>query len=385
MTRADPQWLPALRLLFALEAAGMALILPRIPDLRDALGLSPSELGLALTGIPAGALLGFLVAPCLVRVCGSHTISWASVAFLAIAFVAVASARSLETFAIAWGLVGIGITHTEIALNAQASQYERDTGHPAMSSSHGYWSLGSIAGVLVGGLAAEIGILVAVQAALAALIFIPVSWRLGTRLRPVSSRAIRRRGLVLPRKDLLPLCLVPVGVLAIESAFMEWSAVFLVDALAAEPLVAALGFLCFSIATAISRLTGDTVAARIGDLRHAVISTVAAATGTAVFALAPSLSVALAGAFIAGYGAAPIYPLALSKAGHKDGRAEDNIAAISFAILVLLLGFPAAFGALVDAAGPRLAHLGLAVLAIPTAFLVLRLESGDPDRRNATR
>lgn len=64
-------WLRALRALFAIEAASLALILPRIPDIRDALALTPSALGFALLGLPLGSLVGFLVAPRVVQRIGS--------------------------------------------------------------------------------------------------------------------------------------------------------------------------------------------------------------------------------------------------------------------------------------------------------------------------
>lgn len=374
MTRENVRRLRALRLLFAFEAASMAMVLPRIPDLRDHLELSPSDLGLALTGIPVGSLLGFLVAPRLVRIWGSGTVAWASVAFLAVAFVAVASAGSLQAFAVAWGCVGIGVTHTEIALNARASRFEAETGRAAMTSSHGYWSIGSIVGVLIGGVAAKLDIQVWVQTLVAALVFVPISARLGLLLRNKPHQSHGRRGFILPSRELLPLCFLPVGVLAIESVFMEWSTVFLLDVLAADAFASSLGVLSFSVATAISRLSAEHVAARVGNTRHAVISTLAAGAGAAVFAFAPSLPVALVGAFAAGFGAAPIYPLALSRAGRVDGGPEDSIAVVSFAVLGLLLGLPAAFGAAIDAFGPRLAHLVVALLSLPTVLIVLRLE-----------
>lgn len=64
-----------MRLLFGLDGLSFALLLPRIPDLKSALDLSEAELGVALLGIPAGSLIGLLVAPVAVRRLGLGTAS----------------------------------------------------------------------------------------------------------------------------------------------------------------------------------------------------------------------------------------------------------------------------------------------------------------------
>ena len=171
--------------------------------------------------------------------------------------------------------------------------------------------------------------------------------------------------MILPSKALLPLCLLPVWVMAIEGIYMDWSALFLTDALGLEPFAASLGYLGFSIAVAVGRLVGDRVTVRLGPLRHAVASACLAGVGTAVFATAGGLVWAVTGASPAGLGAASLYPIALSLAGERDGPAEENIAAVSFTAFLLLLAAPAAFGLAVDVLDWRGAFLAAAGLPCP--------------------
>jgi len=45
---------------FFFEASVIGQWIPRIPDIKDKLGLSDSDLGLALLSMPLGTLVGFL-------------------------------------------------------------------------------------------------------------------------------------------------------------------------------------------------------------------------------------------------------------------------------------------------------------------------------------
>jgi MFS family permease len=51
----------ALQMVFALNAIGLAVWFPRIPDVKAALGLDVLTLALCLFGLPAGTMLGFLI------------------------------------------------------------------------------------------------------------------------------------------------------------------------------------------------------------------------------------------------------------------------------------------------------------------------------------
>lgn len=378
-------WLQALRALFAIEAASLALILPRIPDIRDALALTPSALGLALLGLPLGSLVGFLVAPRVVQRIGSARGAWLSVAAATLAFVPVALAGTLPLLLAALFLAGLAIAHTEIALNAQASHVERQSRRRVMSGCHGFWSLGSIGGVLTGGLCAQAGLPVALQAGLTAVLLVPLTVWLGSSLLDGPRPRPPRLSVILPSKALLPLCLLPVGVMAIEGIYMDWSALFLTDALRVEPFAASLGYLGFSIAMAVGRLVGDRVTVRLGPLRHAVASACLAGVGTAVFATAGGLAWAVTGASLAGLGAASLYPIALSLAGERNGPTEENIAAVSFTAFLLLLAAPVGFGLAVDALDWRGAFLAAAGLALPTLALAWCLgnETAHPRRTDA--
>ncbi len=371
--RRNRAWRWAARGLFLMEALTLALVLPRMPDLKDALRLSPSGLGFALLGMPCGALVGFLFAPATVRRAGLRATSCATVAFLAVAFVLPTLARSGGELFLAFAVVGLGVTHAEIALNGQAAAYERATGHGMMASCHGFWSIGSICGVLTGGFVARLGVAPEVQTVATAIVLIA-----GTGLAAAALPAVQRpatrpmvRGAA-PVAVLVPVCLMPIGVIAIEGVFMDWSAVFMRSVLLADPFEAALAFAVFTAAMTVVRLAGDRLVARFGPNLVIAPSAVAAGAGILLFGTADDLVSALLGAAVAGAGAANVYPIALSVAAKMPGEPERNIAVVSFSSFLLLLGILPAFGLAVEHLGYRAAFAVVAALAVPTFVLGLQ-------------
>ncbi len=361
-----------IRLLFALEAASFALVLPRIPDIRLALGLSDGALGVALLGIPAGTLAGLVVAPATVRKAGPRTAAWASVIALAWAFVLPGLASSQLSLLGAFFACGIAVSHSEVALNGLAGGLEAVTGRRIMSQCHGFWSIGSIAAAIVGGMLAQSGMPLSRQSTVAGVVLTACVLSLAPSL-PRSQNAVTSapsdHAVAVPSRDLVALCVLPVGIMIIEGVFMDWSAIHLRSSVGADPFGGSLGFVAFALAMAVVRLFGDALTARFGERQVVVASNLAAGVGTLVFALAPTLAVGCVGAAVGGAGVAVVYPVALSAAARAPGVAARNIAAVSFTSFAILLGSPAAFGLLAEDFGFRIAIAVCAVLVLPALFL----------------
>ncbi|MCG6857871.1 MAG: hypothetical protein LJE67_07375 [Salaquimonas sp.] len=372
-----------IRLLFALEATSSALILPRIPDIKHALALSDAELGVALVGIPVGTLIGLIVAPVIVRKVGLKAGAMGAVVALAWAFALPGLTVSRLGLFGAFFVCGIAISHSEIALNGLAGRLEAATGRRIMSQCHGFWSLGMIAGTILGGTLAAWDVLLTRQSLIAAIVLtagvLSLSRKLPRPTERITSGPSGHRP-SLPSRRLLALCFLPVGIMVIEGIFMDWSAVHLRLTLGADPFGASLGFSAFAAAMAITRLPGDALAARFGEKVMVVISCLAAGGGTLVFALGPTLAVACAGAAVSGAGAAIVYPIALSAAARLPGNPARNIAAVSFTSFAVLLGSPAAFGFVAGSFGYATAISLCAITALPGMFLTAGLAG--PGGRN---
>lgn len=247
-------------------------------------------------------------------------------------------------------------------MNGKAVEIELTSKRRIMSSCHGFWSIGSMTGALLGGAAGAIGmtflqqqLLLAPPLALAAYFI--------ARMLPHDVPGAERAGpprLTLPKGALLAVCIMPMGALMIEGAMMEWSALFLRGDLGAGPFWAGACFAAFSLSMALVRMSGDMLTMRLGPANVLIGSAIVTGIGIAVFALSPRVEVAFLAAMVVGAGAGNVYPLAMSRAAQVPGRsAEDNIAVVAFtAFSVFLLG-PPLIG--------TLAHF----LGLPIALLLL--------------
>lgn len=375
----------ALRRLFLIEALTAAPLLPRFPDLLDGLGLSEGEFGLALAGLPIGAVLGFVIAPGITARLGAWRTALGAIAALIAAFALPPFATSLASLCAAFALGGFGAAFTEVAMNSAASAEERRLDRRLVARCHGYWSIGSVGGVLGGGLLAQLGVPPRVQAVTVALA-LTVALASLLRSMPPRDAGANAEGEVralppvlripLPHLALVPLCLLPLGGLIVEGAMMDWSAIRMRDALDAGPLTAALAFAAFSVAMMSMRLVGDTLTERLGERLVMAGSYAMASVGLVLFALAGSSVAALVACTLCGAGAALIYPLALSAAGRSASGAEAAIASVSFTACVLLLGSPPLIGLAADVLGLGPALVGVAVLALSFGLLTPVLGTG---------
>ena len=148
----------ALQMVFALNAIGLAVWFPRIPDVKEALGLDVLTLAFCLFGMPVGTMLGFLSVGRIIRRLGTRaTVRWGGSIFL-LSFIGPGLAPNAVTLGLALFVCGLTIATIEVSMNAKASQTERVSGRRIMTQCHAFWSFGTVAGAILGGAFAERGI-----------------------------------------------------------------------------------------------------------------------------------------------------------------------------------------------------------------------------------
>ena len=246
-----------LQMVFALNALGLSVWFPRIPDVKEALGLDVLTLAFCLFGMPAGTMLGFLsVAAADPAASGrGRPCIWGGSGFL-LSFIVPALAPNALALALALFVCGLTIATIEVSMNAKASQTERVLGRRIMTRCHAFWSFGTVAGALIGGGFAQAGVGFLDPAAgaaadlrggddlLRAAAASPTSRQRRGERRAGASRCRRRRCSLL--------CLVPIGALLIEGAMMEWSALLMREWKGAGPFVTAVTFSVFALAMAVA-------------------------------------------------------------------------------------------------------------------------------------
>jgi len=358
-------------LVFFLQPVPFGGWLPRIPDVQQALGLGPAALAVALLGLPCGTLLTLPFAGPIVERIGAHRglLIGFPIHFLAVCLPALAPTQI--TLFLALMLTGATMSFVELSLNVTAAEAEKATGQLIMSKSHGFWSLGIMAGSLVGAGLAGLAFSPALAVPLAAVVTLPIALlaltQLPAGLSSAQAQSSHKLSFQVPSWPLLAVCLFVIGITMTEGAMADWSAVFMRSVLNADPATAGLGYSAFALVVALGRLAGD-------GLRHAWrarmlarICGVLAVLGVAVLVVAPNAAVAYLGFGIIGIGVSVGFPLGVSAAAALPGSASQNVAVLSFVALTGFLIGPPVIGFVAEHVAMR---VGLAVL-IPALLVSL--------------
>jgi MFS family permease len=341
----------------------------RIPAIKEDLGLSAGELGLAILGLEAGAMAGLPAGGALVARAGSRRALRIGFAVLAPALLAIALAPGLAALAGALAAMAAATSVVDVAMNAQGVELERRYRRPILSGLHAGHPFGLVAGGLAGTAAAAAGVPVPAHFAAAAGAGLVAALAATALLVREPSRH-GRSAFVRPSGRLLALGLIAFCAFLLDGAAYNWSAVHLRTEHGAGAGLAATAFTLFSLTLAVGRLFGDRLVARLGRVRVVQACGGVAAAGSALAVTAPTAAVSLAGWALFGLGLAALAPTVLGAAPSAgDGPPAVAIAAVtSIGYLGSFTG-PPAVGALAEL-GSLTAALGLLV-AVSVLMLLL--------------
>src|SRR4051812_49050661 len=142
----------AVSAVFILSGFAFASWASRIPQVRDVLELSPRSLGLVLLAIAVGSVLSMPLAGVVIARLGTaRTITvMACIAAAGIATAAVGTRVGVAPVVLGLFLLGIGNGTWDVAMNVEGSFVERALGRAIMPRFHAGFSIGTVAGALVG-------------------------------------------------------------------------------------------------------------------------------------------------------------------------------------------------------------------------------------------
>ena len=391
----------AITAFFGMDGFVFASWAVRIPAVKAAIGASPASLGVALLGASAGAIATMTLTGALCRRFGSARVTVAGAAWLSLALLLPALARSATALGLALIVFGIGYGGLNVAMNSLAVDLVAVLCKPVMPSFHAAWSLGGLAGAALGGLLAT---------ALSPLPHFGIVCVLGLAVTAVCGRVI----LTTPLPDVAPAAgggpdpagaapgpatdtatdtapstatgaapgprgagpvwrtVTLLGLIALcstygEGAISDWGALHLREDLGAAAGLAAAGYASFALAEACGRLAGSWLLARLGQTRVLVFGGIITFAGMLAAALSPVLPLALLGFALAGLGVANAFPTAMARVGALAGP-HGVAAASTFGYAGFLLG-PPVIGFLAGAISLRVALPTVCLLAVVAVAL----------------
>jgi len=347
---------------------------PRIPAVADDLGLSEGTLGVTLLGTAVGAIVALTLVGWPVSRFGSSPTTTVGILALALALVLPGLAANAVGLFAALMVYGAATGGLDVAMNTHGVAVERRYGRPILSSYHAAFSFGGLAGAILSGLMARLGVAPLPHFALVAVLAFGAGWAATRRLLPAAVDIAARRpreapkggtgparsALLHPSRRLVLMGVLALSVLLGEGAMADWSALYLDDSLGTGPGLAAVGFAAFSLTMAAGRLVGDRLTAAWGGVALARRGGFLVAGGMGLALVLDRPVAAILGCAAVGAGLSCVFPVVLSAAGQTPGIAAGPAIA-----LVSALGYG---GFLV---GPPLIGLVAEVVSLPVALSVV--------------
>lgn len=369
-------------LTFFIQSAEVNNFYPRIPDLQAKLGLGPADLAVALLGIPVGGFIGtMLVARIIERLTARGTIMVGFVVFTLVQFLP-GWAWNLPSLAVVLFLMGGTYVAIDIATNVEAARVQDEIGRRIMSTCHGFWSLGSMLGAVMGFQFAQFAVDPRWHLLITGIVALPLGLWVASALPALERKAPEARApmVSLPSKAMIGLCIFAFGVLLAELTTRNWGAVYLRDVIGSSPGVAAIAFGAFSLFMAIGRLSGDALTGRFGPVALGRFCAAMAVIGVLILLVAGNIVVATIGFASLGIGVSVGFPLAVTAAARIGDRAPAvNVAALAVVAYIGSIVGPPLVGFVAQGAGLR---WGLA--AILPLMVLSALFGGSLKRRAAS-
>jgi MFS family permease len=359
--------------LFFVNGAVFSNWVPRIPDVRDRLGVDNAGLGAALIGGGLGGIIGSLLVARVMHRVGSRRLVLVAAPLLAMGLPLLAVVPSPLALAVLLTSLGLLDVLNDLAMNAQGSMVQGRVGRSIMQRLHGTWSLGSLAGAAVGSLAAAAGIGVGVHLAAVAVALLAALFALRRSLIPIDEptasetadpEGSRRSAPV--RTVVVAMAVMAVGVAWLEATPMDWSSVALRDVFSMSR-GSGIATVVFTGSMLLARLVGDAVLDRVGQQRLLDGALGLCGIGTLVIVTAPAVGIALAGFALSGLGAAVMFPQLYAMAATMPGStAGAGLGAMAIGQRLGFLAAPLGVGAIAEAASLRwsFAVAGVAGLAL---------------------
>ena len=379
--------------LFAANALSLSAWLPRLAEVQQDLALSDVQIGVALSAGAVGGLLAGVWAGALMNRSSSKTVALVSLIGLIPVLPLLGFANGFALIAIALFLIGALDAVMDAAMNAHSLRIQHLSKRSILNGFHGFWSLGTVLGGIVGVASAAVGLslgwTLTIVAALVALIGLaPSRWLLRGpdphsyvddesiderdidglgNADPSSLSMASTTSRVVLRPIIWALGAFIILAVMIEDIPARWGSIYLTD-IGTPAAMAGWGFVAFTIAMTIGRFTGDRIIDSLGERRWVQLSM----ASTAVV-LGAGLVISTPWAFIiasavTGFGVATLFPAAIRAAGHLPGvRPAVGISMVSWLSRAGFVVAPLAVGAIAEGFG---AAWGIGITVIAAAILV---------------
>jgi len=365
---------PAIASAFFVQGASFAVLVTRIPALKDRFALSDGALAALLLLVPVVAGVGSVGAGALAGRYGSARVLRIGGPAVPLAVVGVGAAGSVPWLVVALVAVGLGLGAVDATMGMQAVAFQVEVGRQAVTGFFAVWSLAGIVGALAASAVADTSLSLLTFFASCAALLVPLGLVTGRHLlqRDVVPEHAGGPAERAPWRPLLGLAAVVTCLFVADSTTSNWSAVYLTDALGSSHATAALAYAGYATAMLGGRLLGDRAVARFGPVPVVRASGLLATAATVGLVLAPGPVGGIAAFTLLGLGLSVVLPQAFVAADALDPTRSG--VAVARVNVFNYVGFVA--GAPLVGGLAELVPLRTAFAAIVPVTLVIALLAG---------
>ncbi|WP_308291583.1 MFS transporter [Microbacterium sp. G2-8] len=376
---------------FFTNGALFSNLIPRLPEIKETLGMSGTMYGIVLAMNPVGAMVAGLAAAALIRRFGSAKVAAATSIVMAAAIVAASASPTIVLLAGSFFLAGAMDAITDVAQNASALRVQERRGKSIINSMHAIWSAGAVSGGLLaaGAIALDVPLtlhIVISSSLMVVVTLLALQWALPGPASEVGNteeiRIATAAGGVTPKVVflLIALLFIAIGGGLVEELANSWIALYLRGEVGAPAAVAAGAYIGFVAAQFVGRMVSDGLVDRFGARIVVMSGGILISAGIGLAISVPTVWGSCLGFALAGFGCAPAIPLAMQEADRIPGlRPGVGLTVVTWLLRLGFLAAPPVVGAISDVASLR---AGLSVSLGGGILVVLLSRVMSPRRRS---
>lgn len=376
-------WRNATMALFALGGVSISTWGPRLPSVREGLGVGDATIGLVLAGVTIGSIAGLIASAALLTRFGPRRAIWGTLALVALGIsiigIGAGTLTSLPVTLAGFICVGLGIGAVDVLINVEGAAVEQVAGKTLMPLMHAAWSAGAVIGSGVGAASAALGIafqwqflgegVVIAAAAAIAVRFLPQAVpENNATTRPPAAQRVRQWLRGWGDWRLLLIGLVMLGVELGEGTSNSWLTLAVRDGHHQPEAIAALFFTIFAIGETAARVVGGPLVDQVGRVRTVRFTIGVGVVGLVLFIFGGPAWVVLIGTVLWAVGVSMGFPLGMSAAAESGPNPAARLSVVATIGYLANLGGPPVIGVLSQSFG-LLNALWLVVALLAVGFL----------------
>jgi len=343
----------------------------RIPSIKDHFELNEAQLGGILFMLPMGSMVALPIAGWSVHRFGSKLITVIAAIAYGLLLLLISHAAEIWQLSVLLFFFGFAGDILNISMNTQGLSIQQVLRKPILSGLHAQWSIGALAGAVIGGWSMKNSQTIQQHFLFVSMISMAIAlWMFFYLITDYKHDDSGQKLFTWPGKVLLILGLICFCTAMAEGAMADWSSLYYRQVLEDKNKVSTTGYTAFTFAMALGRLTGDRLIQILRFRNTLILNGLLIVLGLTL-ALGWQVPIAvISGYALVGLGVSSVIPIVYMIAGKSKTMAPS--AALATVSTIGFTGFligPPVIGLIAHETSLRIALLLVVLLGVIIVFL----------------